>query len=272
MTEQLYSPLPDGYMRLLKLKHDEVRSGRVLECELVIQASPTAVNNEDTVDNVGAVLSRTGSYKHDNIDKGFNPLSYVFGDASDLLTINCNGYGVKIWRNLHDALTQIWTSWPRKLIWADALCINQDDLVEKSAQISKMGLIYAGSEALVWLGKEREHTKSAWKLIARLADHQVTVDVLRKHLEFNLKWWRQSAVTRLDETALVDVFRALRDILSRTWFHRMWTFQEIALAGSGVVMCGSLHMSWYDFLQWGHGHQAQDWRRLWFWAALHLSS
>lgn len=75
MTEQLYSPLPDGYMRLLKLKHDEVRSGRVLECELVIQASPTAVNNEDTVDNVGAVLSRTGSYKHDNIDKGFNPLS-----------------------------------------------------------------------------------------------------------------------------------------------------------------------------------------------------
>jgi hypothetical protein len=226
------------------LKDDMVRPRSMLKCELLTAPKSPSVKSKEAVDNIGSVSPfthrPTGWQLYDRIDKGFNPLSYVFGNASDLVTINCNGYRVRIRRNLYDALTQIWTSWPRKRIWADALCINQNDLVEKSAQISQMGQIYAGSEVLVWLGKEADHIRSAWELIDRLADHEVTVP-------YNIWSPPQRSIIRLDDTAHVDIYHALQDLLSRSWFHRMWTFQEIALAGGGVVMCGSLYMSWYDF-------------------------
>lgn len=39
------------------------------------------------------------------------------------------------------------------VIWADAVCINQNDVVERGAQISKMRGIYQGAEGVaVWVG------------------------------------------------------------------------------------------------------------------------
>ena len=40
-----------------------------------------------------------------------------------------------------------------EFMWIDAICINQDDLAERSEQVSKMRTIYEGpEEVLVWLG------------------------------------------------------------------------------------------------------------------------
>ncbi|KAH8588367.1 heterokaryon incompatibility protein-domain-containing protein, partial [Bisporella sp. PMI_857] len=45
---------------------------------------------------------------------------------------------------------------PRPL-WADAVCINQEDLIEKSDQVQNMGDLFGHAwNTIIWLGKEHE--------------------------------------------------------------------------------------------------------------------
>jgi Heterokaryon incompatibility protein (HET) len=50
------------------------------------------------------------------------------------------------------------------ILWADAICINQDDIDERSFQVAVMGRIFADSKnATVWLGKDQSHLEDfAW--------------------------------------------------------------------------------------------------------------
>jgi hypothetical protein len=42
-----------------------------------------------------------------------------------------------------------------RLIWVDAICINQNDTVERGSQVAKMGQIYSQcSQVVVWLGSD----------------------------------------------------------------------------------------------------------------------
>jgi hypothetical protein len=44
-----------------------------------------------------------------------------------------------------------------RLLWADALCINQEDLLERAHQVNIMKNIFQrASRVLIWLGPEKE--------------------------------------------------------------------------------------------------------------------
>ncbi|KAK0648369.1 heterokaryon incompatibility protein-domain-containing protein, partial [Cercophora newfieldiana] len=88
----------------------------------------------------------------------FNALSYTWGDPKLVETISCNGTDVSIGKNLADALRRFRASTPNyqhDAIWADALCINQDDLLEKTHQVRLMRRIYQkAGRVLIWLGPD----------------------------------------------------------------------------------------------------------------------
>jgi hypothetical protein len=51
-------------------------------------------------------------------------------------------------------------------LWVDAICINQQDLAERRAQVKRMRSIYEDSTAtIVWLGKEADESRKATKLL-----------------------------------------------------------------------------------------------------------
>ena len=82
-------------------------------------------------------------------------LSYVWGDAHDKRTIFLNGQTFEVTANLYTALCQLRHNGERKHIWIDAICINQADAVEKTAQVQMMADIYSRTEeVLIWLGEE----------------------------------------------------------------------------------------------------------------------
>ncbi|KAF7870193.1 uncharacterized protein EAF02_009383 [Botrytis sinoallii] len=59
----------------------------------------------------------------------------------------------------------------RTLFWIDAICINQDDLDERSQQVLLMGSIYKNaSRVTVWLGEEVARSQEVWDLMAPLGD------------------------------------------------------------------------------------------------------
>ncbi len=44
-------------------------------------------------------------------------------------------------------------------VWIDAICINQNDVLEKNHQVAMMGEVYSGAaEVLVWLGEDDKQT------------------------------------------------------------------------------------------------------------------
>lgn len=93
-----------------------------------------------------------------------------------------------------------------------------------------MGRIYSeASPVRVWLGKECPGVKVVFKLVDDCGDYP-----------------QEEALTRIlrDEQAS----RALSDILHRSYWSRMWMFQEIALAGHVIIHCGSNEMPWTYFM------------------------
>jgi hypothetical protein len=69
-------------------------------------------------------------------------------------TILCNGVDVEISANLFHALRQLRNVQVPVVIWVDFLCINQQDVVERSLQVMMMREIYEKSrEVIIWLGE-----------------------------------------------------------------------------------------------------------------------
>ncbi|KAE9378476.1 HET-domain-containing protein, partial [Stipitochalara longipes BDJ] len=84
----------------------------------------------------------------------YESLSYVWGkqDLSEVLLIV--GREFKISKNLHTILLHLRQPDKVRILWIDAICINQQDSAEKGKQVAMMGQIYqqAGS-VLCWLGE-----------------------------------------------------------------------------------------------------------------------
>ena len=59
---------------------------------------------------------------------------------------------------------------PNTFLWVDAICINQNDLEERSSQVALMGTIYSRAmDTIVWLGKPDDYSRVVHDLLQKLA-------------------------------------------------------------------------------------------------------
>ncbi|KAJ9647155.1 hypothetical protein H2199_002141 [Coniosporium tulheliwenetii] len=92
----------------------------------------------------------------------YGALSYVWGDPSVTTPIIVNGVEVQVTTNLDSALRHICQERFPLILWVDAICINQEDLAERSQQVQLMGKIYSQAEGvMVWLGEAAEKSDLA---------------------------------------------------------------------------------------------------------------
>jgi len=90
----------------------------------------------------------------DDHPPGFVALSYVWGDPTDRAIVTVEDRRLEVPRNLRDVLHNIRERHDigSPLLWADAICIDQTNNVEKGFQIPLMGKIYSQAESVfVWL-------------------------------------------------------------------------------------------------------------------------
>lgn len=76
-------------------------------------------------------------------DACYTALSYYWGDANDRVDITVNGQTISITRNLESALRHMRNVDRDTVVWADAICINQQDNAEKDVQVGAMDDIYS---------------------------------------------------------------------------------------------------------------------------------
>ncbi|KAH7335094.1 heterokaryon incompatibility protein-domain-containing protein [Pyrenochaeta sp. MPI-SDFR-AT-0127] len=160
----------------------------------------------------------------------YNALSYQWGEPTPTQPINVlNGGVLNVRSNLYDALVQLRSRYEDKIFWIDAVCINQEDLVEKSHQIRLMGKIYSrATNVITWLGKASEDSDAAMEYLAQYA-------ALMGYPNPNSKIPPPS-----DEQVV-----ALNRLFERGYWNRAWIIQEIASCGPrGYIFCGSKWIYW----------------------------
>jgi hypothetical protein len=72
----------------------------------------------------------------------YEAVSYCWGDPQDVRMITCNGQQLRVPAELEVALRNMRYSDRPRMLWADAICINQSDLAETESQVQLMRRIF----------------------------------------------------------------------------------------------------------------------------------
>ncbi|KAL2061762.1 hypothetical protein VTL71DRAFT_7140 [Oculimacula yallundae] len=150
-------------------------------------------------------------------------------------------------QNLAGSLRFLRSEDKKRLLWIDAICINQADIVERSAQVSRMRDIFSmASRVIVWVGPSTEDSKVAMEKLDYLGKQAVSTTERRRlpAPEAEEKSWYESSVQLpFDE----KTWQAIRSLLKRPWFERLWVVQEAHLARKGLFLCGNEQLDWITF-------------------------
>lgn len=163
--------------------------------------------------------------------------------------------------NLEAALRVLRSKLSRPIMWADALCIDQSDIDERSSQVSLMAEIYTQAvQTLVWLGEADSTTKEVFdfgNMIADMADRAHKIDPQTTIAGINCQRLRPLAKGEVQfsekETSSDDFYRmrwGMQNLLARPFFRRAWVLQEVGLTSpqNVIVYCGEHSLLWQIFL------------------------
>lgn len=182
----------------------------------------------------------------------YEALSYVWGstEAPQLIYVGKEDRAtLQVTRSLKTALQNLRYPDRERVMWVDALCINQSDDAEKGAEVAVMGELFArAAHVVVWLGPEADGSGTAMERLSYFGS-QIDVD-----------WAGINRVTPAAGPGDVDgsiadpncplpvdaeQSAALVSLLNRDWFDRLWIRQEILVAEDrATVCCGPHRMPW----------------------------
>lgn len=167
----------------------------------------------------------------DDASPSFDAISYTWGGQARDRTLQISSCTLLITANLESALRRFRSKTQLKHLWADAVCINQADDVEKSKQIPHMATIFKGALAVkAWLGDDPDTscalgikclTYVAKSSAARPEEWYISSDPIER-----AKWL------------------VMAKVLDLPWFSRRWVIQELVLNTDATLYCGSSKISW----------------------------
>ncbi|KIW02607.1 uncharacterized protein PV09_06055 [Verruconis gallopava] len=175
----------------------------------------------------------------------YEALSYAWGDSKNKVPTLCDEQPLYITTNLRDGLIHLRQSDRSRFLWADAICIDQNNLEERGQQVSIMRQIYANAtKVVVWLGKDEDGEA------AKAAQFMQTLAIsLCRRLPNELRDMKamDDLYSLTDNAAFTDDKSAWLSVawyFSRAWFQRLWVFQEVNSGPNVDVICGTSHLSW----------------------------
>jgi hypothetical protein len=285
--EQLYEPLWDGEFRLLTINTPQPGQDKQqpLRCKIQrfklseFESTPTNESEDQSrfwpegtgirydgqrlfhpysniKDREPAPLAVRPDSLQPDLSKNYIALSYVWGSPTPTRTVVINDVEVEVGENLYAALARLRDSeWVRRgiKVWADALCINQNDLDERAQQVQIMSHLYASAwQVFIWLGPETEDTKKAFSALVWLAREVGTEDKFCQLVEnhqvgYNVQVTLTTAKKVPGFVWQMPVYNALRSFFANTYWHRLWILQELAMSRADApVVSGPYSMTLRD--------------------------
>ncbi|KAJ2971434.1 hypothetical protein NUW58_g9422 [Xylaria curta] len=202
-----YSPLSEpGHIRLLLLQ--------------------PAVAQDDSL--VGSLQHISLNDHYGDLISPYTALSYVWGEPTEADTILLDGRPFGVTANLGAALRDLRDVDRTHRIWADALCINQNDIPERNQQVLLIGQIYSrANTTTIYLG-------------ALNPDAEIVIQEVTRRISIGVSEMPQNPA----QIGILDAVK--RGVLARPWFYRIWVLQELVLSREPWVQFGSKRIRWDD--------------------------
>nr|POE76713.1 heterokaryon incompatibility protein 6, or allele [Quercus suber] len=197
----------------------------------------------------------------------YRALSYCWGSSNRTKRIIINQRSIDITESLFAALRKLRQNTYFTVLWADAICINQDDEDEKRRQLKKVASIYRqAANVEVYLDGHRPgYALTSWMLYWLYGygfDHKIEPMLYQFRPRALLQAFHQSLIdanddfrclccgvpfrwkTESDSGRLQEGLQAMNDLLNLAWFQRLWTLQENAVAQLSIFRLGQHRMNW----------------------------
>lgn len=197
-NSQLYGPnLKEGYIRLVRLLPSKISDGPI-RCNLF-------------------------EVSFDDFPR-WEALSYMWGEANCEKTITINGIETPIRKTLWDCLSHLRGA-NERVLWIDAICINQENIIERNHQVKQMKRIYeSASRVIIWLGLRSNSSDLAISFIKAIGQNP-----------------------KLDHSNMVQELQAMKELIARPYWKRLWIIQEVAVASRIRIQCGTAYTTWKHF-------------------------
>jgi hypothetical protein len=133
----------------------------------------------------------------------YEALSYTWGDTKMARYIKINGTGLSVTENLYWALWHLRSQDTDKILWVDAVCINQGNEKERGHQVQQMRNIYSQADRVIfWLGLETLAIEVLMDSLKHLQE---------EHIEHEYGDWK------LADKRWIDRWSAVKPILRRQY-------------------------------------------------------
>jgi hypothetical protein len=204
-----------------------------------------------------------------NTSADYEALSYVCGpdvltgsmsmrchdtEETPTMPTRCRDGDVPIRLNLLHALKTIRYSKIPRLIWVDAICINQSDLQERGRQVRHMRQIYKyAKRVIVWLGLPDEGKLTAFCNVRDLCEY-------RRRLQETVPGDCGQNYSNLAGNTIVEegtyahlqenpvILASLVELFENEYFRRVWCVQEVVAARKCTAQCGKETMDFCELL------------------------
>uniref|UniRef100_L2FI68 Ankyrin repeat and sam domain containing protein 6 n=1 Tax=Colletotrichum fructicola (strain Nara gc5) TaxID=1213859 RepID=L2FI68_COLFN len=172
----------------------------------------------------------------------YEALSYCWGDDRLHNMIAVDGKALFVTDNLLGALQNLRRTEEDRILWVDAICIDQSNISERGHQVGWMGELYRhADEVLCWLG-HTDHTvghilallQKFWAEVPRTAWENWPVN--------DARWrgvWRNVYAIQFRH----EYRSQLKCLMAKEWFSRVWILQEVANARKASIGCSE---AWVD--------------------------
>jgi hypothetical protein len=221
-----YEDLPDGCIRLIELLPGN--GHHPLRCQLV----QVALSEE----------------------RPYEAISYVWGNSTDTIEIECEGQQLAIGTNLKDAFLRLRSTTEVRVLWADAICIHQANLAEKMQQVKLMGLIYyKATRVLAWLGFGDNNEESGIEVALYTMKNISAIFPPLPSRVGNVGFRTHSSDEVAGSRSNQNRWEAIYQFFELPWFKRVWVVQEAGLAIDLLYHCGNSTISRSElhvFIDW----------------------
>ncbi|KAI4918631.1 hypothetical protein J4E90_003018 [Alternaria incomplexa] len=194
----------------LPLSHEEIR---------VLEVAPGS--GDDMIKcKMKRISLRTWRVRTRHV-RAYETISYCWGAPRDPSTIELNGHLTPVPASSEAAVRRMRLSDRPRVLWIDAICIDQSSMTERSAQVALMATVYSTAKHnLVYLGEDDDDmAERAMKALGDVMD-----DMRPTTADFTLVWEtmrneNSGTLSYSNEpfSASID-FEALEALFSHHWF------------------------------------------------------
>lgn len=191
----------------------------------------------------------------------YEALSYVWGTSTEKRVVYVESQRKPVTENLWQALRGLRHPGYNRILWVDALCIDQNNLEERCEQVSLMKAIHTQvSSVEIWLDGLFENVELALEFFENVASSGPSAGSLRSYVPMGLFFEKDfdEYLLKGDAKESFKTFKAIQRIMQEPWWGRTWTVQDFILAKKSTFHCGSHNFNGATLSQCVSHHARHD--------------